>query len=85
MKKPTDYTILLIGLVILIAVIAASCTRNQNVKLYYNAYSPLYDEFFVLASDHVLDSNSVVFFDDNAQAVDHVTPYVAKVISLYTK
>lgn len=71
--------------IILIAVFSASCTRAHNDTLYYNAYSPLYDEFFIISSDHALDSNSVVWFDDHAQVVNCCTPYVAKIISPYNK
>lgn len=99
MRKPTDYTLLAVLLVLLIAVIAASCTRNTisepllnsrssipNVTTYlYNAYSPLYDEHFVIKSYTPLSVKEVVWFDDNATAVNYSTEYVAMIISPYNK
>ena len=82
-KKPTDYTILLIGIVILIAVVMSSFTRSLPQPHYYNAYSPLYDEFFIISSDMELQAKDVVWFDDSAQAVNYATPYVATIISPY--
>lgn len=82
-QKQNDYTFAAIGLVILIAVLASSCTQELPQPIYYNAYSPLYDEYFVLKSNRPLSIKDVVWFDDNAQAVDYATPYVATILSPY--
>jgi hypothetical protein len=72
--------LILLSFVLLAAV---SCTRSMPQPLLYNAYSPFYDEFFVISSNRELQAKDVVWFDDNAQAVAYVTPYVAKIISPY--
>lgn len=84
-KKPVDFTILAIAIVILIAVLASSCSREPLHLNYYNAYSPLFNEYFVVASDRELNANDVVWFDDNSQVTDYATPYVARIISPYKK
>lgn len=84
MRKPTDHTLLAVLLVLLIAVIAASCTRQTIPEpLLYNAYSPLYDEYFILKSYKPLLNKTVVWFDDKATAVNYSTEYVAMIISPY--
>jgi len=86
-RTPLDYllhSIIFVAIVAIIsAAIAVSCTRQQPDTLYYNAYSPLYDEFFVIASDRELKAKDIVWFDDNAQAVNYATPYVATILSHY--
>lgn len=84
-KKNIDFTILALGIAILIAVLASSCSREPLQLHYYNAYSPLYNEYFVISSDRELKAKDVVWFDDKAQAVDYATPYVARIISPYKK
>ena len=82
-QKHTDYTILLIGIVILIAVVMSSCTRSLPQPLLYNAYDIQSDEYYVISSDHPLDSNSLVYDNEHAQAVNYVTPYLVRIISPY--
>lgn len=84
-KKNIDFTILALGLAILIAVLASSCSREPLQLHYYNAYSPLFNEYFVVASDRELNANDVVWFDDNSQVTDYATPYVATIVSHYKK
>ncbi len=72
--------LILLSIVLLLAV---SCTRSLPHPVYYNAYSPLYDEFFVIKSDRELKAKDIVWFDDNAAVVDYPTPYVARIISPY--
>jgi hypothetical protein len=72
--------LILLSIVLLLAV---SCTRSLPEPVYYNAYSPLYDEFFVIKSDRELNAKDIVWFDDNTQVVDYPTPYVARIISPY--
>lgn len=79
------HTLKAIAFVILIVTLVGSCTRNSNETYYYNAYSPLYDEFFILKSDKPLTVKDVVWFDDNAAATQYATPYVATIISPYNK
>ena len=67
----------------LVLLLAASCTRSLPQPRYYNAYSPLYDEFFVVGSYRDLQPNDVIWFDDNTQEVNYTTPYVATIISPY--
>lgn len=71
--------------IILISAFILSHKSSKPQLLFYNAYSPAYDEFFIISSDHKLDSNAVVWFDDNAQVVNYTTPYVATIISPYKK
>lgn len=52
---------------------------------YYNAYSPLYDEYFILKSYKPLQNKEIVWFDDKATAVNYSTEYVAMIISPYNK
>ena len=73
--------LILLSFVVLFTV---SCTRSLPQPVYYNAYSPLYDEFFVIKSDRELKAKDIVWFDDNTQVVDYPTPYVARIISPYT-
>lgn len=79
-----DIRIIVGVILIVILMIVTSCTRPSTEVHYYNAYSPLYDEYFVIKSDRELKAKDIVWFDDNAQAVAYVTPYVAKIISPYT-
>ncbi len=72
--------LILLSIVLLLAV---SCTRSMPQPVYYNAYSPLYDEVFVINSDRELNAKDIVWFDDNTQVVDYPTPYVATIISPY--
>lgn len=72
--------LILLSFVLLLAV---SCTHSLPEPVYYNAYSPLYDEFFVIKSDRELSAKDVVWFDDNAAVVDYPTAYVARIISPY--
>lgn len=72
-------------LIILIAVLVSSCTRSKPQLLYYNAYSPLYDEYFILKSDKPLSNKDIVWFDDKATAVNYTTEYVAMIISPYNQ
>ena len=66
-----------------VLLLAVSCTRSLPEPVYYNAYSPLYDEFFVIKSDRELKAKDIVWFDDNAAVVDYPTAYVARIISPY--
>jgi len=83
MRKNIDVTILVIGLPVMMVVIAISCARPAVQLYYYNAYSPLYNEYFVVSSSQELKAKDVIWFDDNAQAVDYATPYVATILSPY--
>lgn len=70
-------------LIIILCVLVASCNSKLPEPLLYNAYSPLYDEFFIIKSDTPLEDKAVVWFNDNAEVVNYTTPYVATIISPY--
>lgn len=78
-----DIRIIVVVILLVILMIAMSCTRPSVEVHYYNAYSPLYDEYFVIKSDRELKAKDIVWFDDNAAVVDYTTPYVATIISPY--
>lgn len=59
--------------------------HNKATSYLYNAYSPEYDENFVLRSYNELPSDTIVHFDDNAVATIKKTPYTAIIISIYSK
>lgn len=59
--------------------------HNKPTAYIYNAYSPEYDETFVLKSCSPLPSDTLVHFNDKAVATNRNTPYTARIISLYTK
>lgn len=59
--------------------------HNKPTAYLYNAYSPEYDENFVLKSFSPLRNDTLVHFDNNAVATIIKTPYTARIISLYTK
>lgn len=59
--------------------------HNKPTAYLYNAYSPEYDETFVLKSCSPLPSDTLVHFNDKAVATNRNTPYTARIISLYTK
>lgn len=82
MKKPTDYSILLIGIIILIAVIASSCGHKRTY--YYNAYSPGYGEYFVIKSYTPLSIDTLVNFDDEAIVTEERNGFRARILSMYT-
>jgi hypothetical protein len=81
----TNYITLGIGALIMASVVlfAVSRSRQLSQPVYYNAYSPLYDEYFVIKSDRELKAKDIVWFDDNAAVVDYPTAYVARIISPY--
>jgi hypothetical protein len=63
---------------------ATKCFQHPNkTALLYNAYSPSHEDYFVIKSNTPLKSKSVVWFNDNAEAVNYTTPYVATIISPY--
>lgn len=82
MKQQIDYTILMIAIVILIAVVIASCGRKSY---YYNAYAPGYDEYFVIKSYSPMPLDTIVHFDDNAVITNQRTGYTCKILSPYIK
>lgn len=51
---------------------------------YYNAYSPEYDEYFVLKSYQPLPMDTVVHFNNNVVATHKKTRFTAKVLSIYS-
>lgn len=59
--------------------------HNKSTAYLYNAYSPEYDENFVLKSFSPLRNDTLVHFNDKAVATIKKTPYTARIISLYTK
>lgn len=82
--KPKDYTLAAIAFVVLIAVLASSCKNELPQPFYYNAYSPTFDEFFIIRSYKPLAAKQIVWFD-HAQVVEYATPYMATIISPYNK
>lgn len=71
--------------VIISLLVMVSCTRSLPKERLYNAYCPLYDEFFVVGSYRDLQPHDVIWFDDNTQEVNYATPFVATIISPYKK
>lgn len=59
--------------------------HNKSTAYLYNAYSPEFDETFVLKSLTQLRNDTLVHFDNNAVATKRNTAYTARIISLYTK
>lgn len=59
--------------------------HNKSTTYLYNAYSPEYDENFVIKSFSTLRNDTLVHFDNNVVATSRNTPYTAKIISLYNK
>lgn len=59
--------------------------HNKSTAYLYNAYSPEYDESFVIKSFIHLRNDTLVHFDNNAVATIKKTPYTARIISLYIK
>ena len=78
-----DIRIIAVVVLLVILMVAMSCTRSLPQPVYYNAYSPLYDEYFVIKSNRELKAKDIVWFDDNAAVVDYPTAYVARIISPY--
>lgn len=53
---------------------------------YYNAYSPGYDEYFVLKSYQQLPIDTITHFEANhALATKEKTGWTAKILSVYDK
>jgi hypothetical protein len=78
-----DIRIIAVVILIVILMVAMSCTRPVAQVYYYNAYSPLYDEYFVIKSDRELKAKDIVWFNDDTEVVSYRTPYVATIISPY--
>ena len=57
---------------------------NPRRSYLYNAYSPSYDEYFVIKSYGSLPLDTVVNFDDNAIVTADKTGYQARILSTYT-
>ena len=60
-----------------------SYERSHKAYL-YNAYSPGYDEYFVIKSYQSLPLDTLVHFDDQAIVTDQATGYQARILSSYT-
>lgn len=57
---------------------------NPRKSYLYNAYSPGYDEYFVIKSYQQLPFDTVVSFDNNAIVTADKTGYQARILSSYT-
>lgn len=65
-----------------LAIIIAIKTTKDPVYL-YNAYSPAYNEFFILKSYSELAPKSTVWVNEHEVAVDYPTQFVAQIQSIY--
>lgn len=59
--------------------------HNKSTAYLYNAYSPEYDENFVLKSFSPLRNDTIVHFDKGIGVTTKITPYTARIISIYNK
>lgn len=58
-------------------------SAHPKKAIYYNAYAPGYDEYFVIKSYTWLPIDTVVNFNDNAVVTEYKTGYQARILSPY--